>query len=205
MIGPTTSGFDRLGLALDVERRKRGRLESGARALDGNGRRDDLAGLGLAHEAGGEVHAVADHRVHTPIRGTEVAREHAAGVDAGFERKDAGGVDDAARRGEHPRLVVTGAPRCAGDDDHLGAVLADVRRQQRHVVGHDRVLARIDEVGDGGGERLGTLSREQIIGALHLDERHGDVAMLRFDAPFEQVVTQGRAHGVTQIDVVAHR
>ncbi len=58
----------RVAFALDEERFERHLFEPESGVFDECLAGDEFAGLGLAHEAGSEVHGVADHGVHAAIR-----------------------------------------------------------------------------------------------------------------------------------------
>ena len=80
-------------------------LEPRAGAIDHGRAREDLARLGLGHEARGEVHRVAHDRVRAAVRRADVAREDRASVHADAERelRRAGRRSGATRRAFAPR------------------------------------------------------------------------------------------------------
>ena len=61
-------------------------LEARVRVLQHVGGGVDLARARLGHEPGGQVHAVAHHRVRAPVPRADVAGEHASAVHADAER-----------------------------------------------------------------------------------------------------------------------
>ena len=75
---------------------------------------DDLAGHGLGHEPGREVHGVAHHGVGAPVPGADLTGEDVAAVDADANRQRQRLVDDAADGTQHASLVVAARHGHAG-------------------------------------------------------------------------------------------
>ena len=83
---PTRPRLDRLRLPLDHERLELVVANRVPRRVEHLGGREDLAGGRLRHQAGGEVHRVAHHRVRPPVPRPDVAGEHRAPVHADPDR-----------------------------------------------------------------------------------------------------------------------
>ena len=89
-------------------------------------------------------------------------------------------VEDPAKGQQHPLLVVADRPRRAGREDQLPAVDIDIGAEETHAVLVHGGLCDGDELVQIVGDRGGILRTEQRIGAVEVDERDRDLAMLGF-------------------------
>ncbi len=165
-------------------------------------RREDLAGLGLAHDPGGEVDRVALDAERPAERRAEVTGEHGAPVDPDAQRQDADAVHDAPGRTEHPLLVVVRAARRAGGEHDLAAVAVDVGLEERHVVPRRRLLHVADRLVEGGREGVRTLLRQQRVRPGELHERHGDLPVLGVAGRLLQVLADRDRQGGPDVEAV---
>ncbi len=101
---------------------------------------EDLAGLGLGHEPGGQVDRVAHDREGPPVGGPDLADEDRSPVDADPDGERAVVVHDLADRQQHAVLVVARGRRGAGGEDDLAAVPVGVGGQEGDLLALDRAL-----------------------------------------------------------------
>ena len=181
-------GQDRGLLALHEQRLHLRRVRR-ARAVENVCRREDRPGRRPGGQPRGEVDGVAHDRVRPSRRRADVAGEDPSAVDAGLEREPDVGGHDVPQRSEHRLLVLTGRRGSAGGEVHLRGVGVDVRLEPRQPVAPagvgDDACQRVEPTGDLGRILVGG------VGAGRLDERDGDLAVLRLAARDGQVVAQG--------------
>ena len=190
--GAEREGLDRAGLALDHEGLQRLHLEEGRRPGQHRLRHQNLARLGLAHHAGGEVHRVTLHGIGPPKRRTEVSGEDPPAVDAHPKRQGGEAVRDAAHRVQHPRFVRAGAAGRPRHEHDLPAVLGDVRLEERHAVPGARFLNVRDEATKRGTQLVRPPVAQVVVGSPELDEGDGDVAVLRLPPSRQQVLADAQ-------------
>ena len=177
-MAPTMSAWT--GLAFPFT--KNGSSSSVAKLVGERARRsgvvEDLSGLGLGHQAGGQVHGVTHHGEGPPVGRPDLADEDRAPVHPDPQIERGTGVHDLPDAEQHPVLVVTRGGRGPGRQDDLAPVAVDVGGQEGHLlpVGGrwTMVHQRVEAVGGG----LGTLALDEVVGAVEVQEGHGHPAVL---------------------------
>ena len=118
------------------------------------------------------------------------------------QRQPSRTLDDLSRSAKHPFTVVTGADRGPRDQQDLPAARGDVGLEERHLVVGDR----LGDVADAGVERfaggVGTLPREQVVGAGERHEPDSYVTVLRLTGPLQQVLADRDREPYRQVNGV---
>ena len=179
MAGPTIDALTGSDLPLAANGAMGVDVEDRARAVEDDLRREDLAGVGLAHDPGRGVDRVAEDPVRAAVRRPEVAGEDLAGVHADPHRHEPVLLHDLAQGPEHPLLVVARARRRAGGQQGLDARLADVGLVEGDLVAQRGFLDRAHPLIEGVTERVRPDLLEQAVRVHHVDEGGRDGPVFR--------------------------
>ena len=192
----------RPSLALHHERGQRRGGEPDRRTIEHLGGGQYLAGLGLGHQPGGQVHRVPHHGEGPSERRAHVAGEHRAGVDADAQAQGKLLGGDLTQGEQHPLLVLAGPSGHARHQDDLAAVVVDVGPEERDVVLLGGHLYPADDDVEPFGQVARAVLLDDGIGAVEVEEGDRGDAVLGFAAPFEQVLPDRRGNVAGQIDAV---
>ncbi len=191
-------GLDEHGLALDLERVHRLRLEVPAGPVQDGARPEHVAVGRLAHDARREVRRVAHRRVR-PARGRpDVHGEDAPGVDAGAEGERPFVRDDLAHREQHAIGIVLVRDGRAGREHDLAGREVGVRADERHAVPLAGLLDRRHQPVERGADRSRPVGVEHLVDALELDEGDDRLTVLA-ELGVRELVVQDRGQPAERV------
>jgi len=129
------------------------------------------AGPGATHDPSSGVGDVADGCERAAEGRTHLADEHVPAVDPGPHREWGTRIQDAAHAVRHALLGLLDRFRGAGNEDHLGAVGGDVRRQERHPDGLAGLLDDVDRPVERNRRSVRSFCGEEVVQPAEVQER----------------------------------
>ena len=175
-------------------------LEARPGPLQYVGGRQQAARVGARGEPCCEIDRVAHDVVGAARLGADVPAERRAAVDTGAQRQPLVGPENGAERTQHALLVGARRRRRPADDVDLAAALVDVRPEPGQAQLLELVAEKLREPRQVAVHRLGAVGRNFLVDARELEERGGDLSVLRLAGLEQQVSAERRRY--VQLDLV---